>query len=79
MHRYSLFGQQELDTYFYSWRVPQMLYYLDQGDFYDFELPEYDNLADPDDDADRGAGQVAVAAGEDDALRTPVDGISAEP
>ena len=87
MHRYSLFGQQELDTYFFSWRVPQMLYYLDQGDFYDLELPEYDNLADididinPDDDVDRGAGHVAavagLGAGED--VRTPVDGISAEP
>ena len=69
MHRYSLFGQQELDTYFFSWRVPQMLWYLDQGDFYDLELPEYDNLADidididPDDDVDRGAGHVAVVAG----------------
>ena len=81
MHRYSLFGQQELDTYFHSWRVPQMLYYLDQGDFYDLELPEYDNLADidPDDDEDRGAGHVVVAAGRDDAISTPVDGISAEP
>ena len=81
MHRYSLFGKQELDTYVHNWGVPQMLYYLDQGDFYDLELPEYDNLADPDDDVDRGAGHVAVVAGlgagED--ARTPVDGISAEP
>ena len=55
-----------------------MLYYLDQGDFYDLELPEYDNLADPDDDVDRGAGHVAVDAGAGEDVRTPVDGISAE-
>ena len=48
-----------------------MQYYLDQGDLYVLELPEYDNLADiePVDDADRGAGHVEVAderdAGED--------------
>ena len=80
MHRYSLFGKQELDTYVHNWGVPQMLYYLDQGDFYDLELPEYDNLADPDDDVDRGSGHVAVVAGRGagEDVRTPVDGISAE-
>ena len=60
MHRYSLFGRQELDTYFHSWKVPQMLWYLDQGDFYDLELPEYDNLADTDPDGDAGPGRVDV-------------------
>ena len=88
MHRYSLFGKQELDTYFHKWGVTQMQYYLDQGDLYDLEMPEYDNLADidPVDDVDRGAGHVEVAAevGADEAYsdeltRTPVDGISAKP
>ena len=67
LHRFSLFGKQELDMYFHNWRVPQMQYYLDQGDFYDLEMPEYDNLADidPDDDVDVGPVRVGVVAGRD--------------
>ena len=67
MHRFSLFGKQELETYFSNWKIPQMLYYLDQGDFYDLEMPEYDNLAVDDD--------LGEADGEPHAAPLPADGI----
>ena len=67
MHRFSLFGKHELETYFSNWKIPQMLYYLDQGDFYDLEMPEYDNLA-VDDDPGEEDGEPHAAA-------LPADGI----